>query len=195
MDNVDPAWLAQARQSLPAHVRLTRQRATLTGSRREADVLFVWTDHPYERCPRCHEPVQRAAPCPLHLNSEEAEVEAVDRAHEQGCGRWLDVAYAHLDTDSTDTVQVAELAGELAARWQEQVEYWRRVRRASLRELLEDLDTEPEDTETVQEVRDRISAGAQMDPGTYWDAAQGCWAAWDYDPGDDEQILTEHQRP
>lgn len=198
MNHVDPVWLEQTRRRLPAHVHLSRQHAILAGSRREVDVLFLWTDHPYDRCPRCHQPVQRTAPCPLHLDSgtsdPEAAVEAVNRAHEEGCGYWLDVAYVQLDTDRADTVQVAELARDLAVRWEEQVEQWRRVRRANLRELLADLDTEPEDTETVQEVRDRNSAGAQMDPGPYWDTTRGCWAAWDYDPGDDEQILTEYQR-
>lgn len=199
MNNADPTWLEQARRHLPAHVHLNRQYATLAGSRREVDVLFLWTDHPYDRCPRCHQPIQRTTPCPLYLApgfaDAEAAVEAVDRAHESGCGRWLDVAYAHLDTDSADAARVAELAHDLAAQWEAQVEHWRRVRRANLRELLADLDTEPEGSETVQEVRDRISASAQVEPGLYWDAARGCWAAWDYDPGDDEEILTEHQRP
>lgn len=196
MDNVDPAWVEQARRHLPAHVHLTRHHATLAGSRLEVDVLVLWADHPYERCPRCREPVQRTAPCPLYLNPGDADpetaMEAVNREHVEGCGRWLDVAYAHLDTDSADPGQVAELARDLAAQWQTQVEHWRRIRRADLRELLQDLDTEPQDGESVQEVRDRISAGAQMDPGPYWDTARGCWAAWDYDPGDDEQILIEH---
>ncbi|MFY7068935.1 hypothetical protein ACOQFV_24020 [Nocardiopsis changdeensis] len=192
---MDTEDLEQVRRHLPAHVHLTRHSATLTGSRREVDVLVLWTDHPYERCPRCREPLPRTAPCPLYLHAEaagvEAAVEAVNREHE-ACGRWLDVAYAHLDTDRADAADVAELARDLAARWQSQVGHWRRVRRGELRELLQDLDTAPEEGETLQEARDRISAGAQMDPGPYWDADRGCWAAWDYDPGDDEQILIEH---
>jgi collagenase-like PrtC family protease len=51
--------------------------------------------------------------------------------------------------------------------------------------------------ETVQEYRERLTAGSSMEPEPYWDQEPHRWAAWDYDPGGDDtdDVLVEFQAP
>ncbi|USY23557.1 hypothetical protein NE857_34050 (plasmid) [Nocardiopsis exhalans] len=199
MDFVDDpqAWVEQVRPTLPTHVNIEALTATSAYMALPLAVVVLWTDRPYGECPRCRQPVARTGPCPLYLDGGNPNnpLKSVDLAHR--CGAWLDTPEEAIDAEDLTPARVRRAAQGLAHIWQEQVQERRQRRRARLRtEIAELATTHPRwDDESVQDYRERLAGPGCTEPGPYWDREQHRWAAWDYDPADDTEVLVEYQEP
>lgn len=160
--------------------------------------IVVWTDRPYQACPLCRQPVQPdMSGHPLQLNGW--FVEPFSQQH--GCGQWLDFRWEVVagtgdggQETADDVLRLAEeLAGALEESSGHEREQTRRRLRGELGAALERLAEPLEEGQTPQDRAEEVRTGSASDPGVYCDGGQ--WLAWDYGPGDAEDLVEvfEHE--
>jgi hypothetical protein len=182
--------MTQIQIDLPLGVHYTAlsDRDIVTGEMLTRGI--VWTDRPYDRCPRCHEPVNREViGCPVTLNGgahQGGQLEMWSQQH--GCGYWLKVEWAEVagtgpDGQITDD-DVAAAAEDIADALREAIDAERERVRIG---LLEDLSlalarlADPLDEDEMPKDRaEEVRTGSEISPGVYLE--DGRWVAWDYDP-------------
>lgn len=179
---------------LPEHVHIEYQYVDHRADNHSpASAVVLWADRPYSQCPECGQEIQRTGPCPLLLNDSDGEMESRSLRHADlggPCAYWLSTPAGHLDAGTATPKQVHDLARELAEDWEKAVERSRQKTRKDLKRKIQFL--APGFDETEEEFRERMTNASLIEPGPYGDPDKKCWAAWDYDPGDDtgEDIIT-----
>jgi hypothetical protein len=184
-DRTASAQLDPATLDLPpgTHATALGGRDVVTGG--WLRYIVVWADRPYDRCPRCGQTVARVVEgCPIHLNTGAGAGGALEPMSQQhGCGEGLSVDSRELGGDATAD-QVLAAAAELAQGLAEEIDAERGTMRDRLAEELRNIlarEIEPlDDGETLEDRREELRSGDEMNPGAYHDGQQ--WSAWDYDP-------------
>lgn len=181
---------------LPAgtHARLLTGRDVVTGLQLAYPV--IWADRPYDRCPRCDQPVARVVDqCPVTLDTGAGQGGRIGEWDQQhGCGEWLGVAWAEVDGDPTED-DVVTAARQLAEGLAEAIAGQRASVRArlaqDLREAMGRLAEPLEDGETAEERAAEIRTGNEVESGIYLE--DGSWVAWDYAPAGDGDTIAVHE--
>jgi hypothetical protein len=183
------------------HAAMLGGRDVVTGEQLARTV--VWADRPYDRCPRCREPVnQVVVDCPVTLDTgacQGGQLEEWDKQH--GCGEWLAVDCQEVTgggaTGDVTSDDVVVAATKLAASLAEAIDHERHHLRAGLRRdlawALARLAEPLQEWETPEGRAEEARTGDELNPGVYQE--DGTWLAWAYDPdgsGDPIVVTVQH---
>ncbi len=155
---------------------------------------IVWADRTYNRCPRCHQPVNSVTDCPVILNvgaGQGGQIEETSKQH--GCGEWLAISWREIGGGQDATEQdIVTAAAELATERTQEIDDDRARRAGELREelrtALRRLREPLASGETEEDRTDEVRTGSETEPGI--DRDGDTWLAWDCDPsGDGEPIV------